>query len=543
MHLIVIVDELVEVDPPAEAAQRRVDYVGIAICSLGAMLSLSLGYYELLRPGVLHNILEYDDGVWFGSAVRMAHGAVPYRDFSLVQPPGVPVVLMPIALLSRAIGTRNGFALARLSVPVVQAISVFLCGWLLRHRSRAAAVVACTVFAVFPTAIITEDTVMLEPFCVLGCMAGLVAVFQGDRLTSSTRRLLIAGGFFGLAGSMKAFAVAPFAVVVAALLLTRERRDRRRAIPFVVGAGAVFTLVCGVFFLASPRNFVRDVISTQLSRSGSYMVSSWSRLLNLLGLPDKIGMSVHNQMMLSIEVAVACAVVILAGYGTTAFRRRPGGAVGAHSRVRDRDPAALVPLVTQLDATVFVMAIATALFLVQPSSFFYHYAAFFAPFLALVLGLGAGRLSPYVSPLLAVGALIVGTAHAVNFVDTKTGGLGAGSSLFEQTIPPGACVLTDDPAYLLLANRFTSSGTCSPMVDAYGTTLARDGGIPGDWAQLVGAPTVQYWYRQLQQAQYLHLQFGLTPHSIPWNDELVGYVKQHFVLVPQSPIYKRQPSG
>jgi hypothetical protein len=169
-------------------------------------------------------------------------------------------------------------------------------------------------------------------------------------------------------------------------------------------------------------------------------------------------MSAHNQMVLAIEVSSACAVVLLAGLGTAVFQRRPVGPVGRHSRAKDPE---VVPLVTQLDATVFVIAIATALFLVQPSSFFYHYAAFFAPFLALVLGLGVGRLSPFVSPLLAIGALVVGTAHAVNFVDTKTAGLEAGSSLFEHTIPSGACVLSDDPAYLLLANRFTASGSCS----------------------------------------------------------------------------------
>ena len=48
--------------------------------------------------------------MWFGAAVRLADGACPYRDFVLDQPPGVPLLLTPVALLSHLFGTAGALA-------------------------------------------------------------------------------------------------------------------------------------------------------------------------------------------------------------------------------------------------------------------------------------------------------------------------------------------------------------------------------------------------------------------------------------------------
>jgi hypothetical protein len=47
-------------------------------------------YYQATRPGFLFGVNEYDDGPYFGSAVRLVHGTLDYRDFILVQPPCYP---------------------------------------------------------------------------------------------------------------------------------------------------------------------------------------------------------------------------------------------------------------------------------------------------------------------------------------------------------------------------------------------------------------------------------------------------------------------
>ena len=85
----------------------------VPVIALAAAFSLAIGWYELLGMGEWHQYLEYDDGVWFGTAVRLAHGVLPYRSFVDDQPPGVPVLMLPFALWSRSVGTRTAFAWAR----------------------------------------------------------------------------------------------------------------------------------------------------------------------------------------------------------------------------------------------------------------------------------------------------------------------------------------------------------------------------------------------------------------------------------------------
>jgi len=53
---------------------------------------------QLSRPGHLSAFTQYDDGVYFGNALRLVHGAIAYRDFAMVQPPGSMLLLTPVAL-------------------------------------------------------------------------------------------------------------------------------------------------------------------------------------------------------------------------------------------------------------------------------------------------------------------------------------------------------------------------------------------------------------------------------------------------------------
>ncbi len=58
-----------------------------------ALISLSLGVFEL-RPAGACGILEFDDGVWFGAAVRLAgRGALRTADLSSTSHPGCPAPL------------------------------------------------------------------------------------------------------------------------------------------------------------------------------------------------------------------------------------------------------------------------------------------------------------------------------------------------------------------------------------------------------------------------------------------------------------------
>ena len=67
-----------------------------------------------------------------------------------------------------------------------------LAGLLVRHRGLLAVTVACGILAVYPDSVQAAHTVLLEPWLVLFCLLGALAVFDGDRLASSRR--LVWGG-------------------------------------------------------------------------------------------------------------------------------------------------------------------------------------------------------------------------------------------------------------------------------------------------------------------------------------------------------------
>jgi Dolichyl-phosphate-mannose-protein mannosyltransferase len=75
--------------------------------------------------------------------------------------------------------------------------AVVLAGFLVRHRGALAVLLTGGIIAIYPVAAVSSRTVLLEPWLVLFCLAGAVAVFDGDRLTSRTRRLAWGGAAFG----------------------------------------------------------------------------------------------------------------------------------------------------------------------------------------------------------------------------------------------------------------------------------------------------------------------------------------------------------
>src|SRR5256714_15567123 len=77
------------------------------IIAVTSLIAMALSVYQLTRPGMLFGLTEYDDGVYFGSAIRLVNGALPYRDFVLGHPPGFELLASPVALVSRGSRTRD----------------------------------------------------------------------------------------------------------------------------------------------------------------------------------------------------------------------------------------------------------------------------------------------------------------------------------------------------------------------------------------------------------------------------------------------------
>ena len=74
------------------------------------LLSLGLSLWQLTQPGYID---FYDSGVYFAAAFHLIAGALPYRDFTFVQPPGIVLLLSPVALVGRIFGTHDGFIVGR----------------------------------------------------------------------------------------------------------------------------------------------------------------------------------------------------------------------------------------------------------------------------------------------------------------------------------------------------------------------------------------------------------------------------------------------
>ncbi len=511
---------------PGDAAAPRswgTPGVRAAIIST-SVIALALRLWILFVPGLM-SVTQYDDGPYFGSAVRLIHGVLPYRDYAFVQPPGITELMSPAALESYLGGTAWALVIARFLCVFAGTAAVVLAGFLVRHRGALAVMLTGGIIAIYPAAAASARTVLLEPWLVLFCLAGAVAVFDGDRLTSRTRRLLWGGAAFGFGGAIKVWAIVPVLVIVVLCL-----PQVRRAAVFAGGVAAGFLIPVLPFVIASPARFYDDVVVAQLARIGN-RTAAWKRFNSMLGTPKVL--SPTTVVVLAITVV---AVVIAAQI--------------AASLVTRRSPA-------PLDWFALVSAALIVAMFLWPPYYAAHYTAFLGPFLALSLALPVARLAegltarrvtgdqpeapdqPTARPatpwlatagLVVLGLAVLAAAAAQAAPPTSQTRRFDVPTVTLRQIPKGSCVLTDSAVYLLVADRFTSDlPGCSQMVDSLGTDLALgDGRRPGSGAGRVPAVS-QAWRQAFSNAGWVLL----TPKSsvrIPWNPALLAYFHSHFRL-------------
>jgi hypothetical protein len=238
--------------------------------------------YQLSRPGYLLGVTEYDDGVLFGNALRLASGVVPYRDFAMVQPPGSALLMVPVALLAKVTGTAWGLAVARILTVCADTANVVLLGVLVRHRGPVTAGVACGLYAVYPDALVAAHTFLLEPWLNLCCLAAAALIFDGDRLAAAdTRRLALGGAVFGFAVAVKIWALVPLAV--AGLVTLASTRRARPALTLAGGAAAGLGVPLAPFAVLAPGGLARGVLVGQLVRNASGGRDLTGRLAELAG--------------------------------------------------------------------------------------------------------------------------------------------------------------------------------------------------------------------------------------------------------------------
>ena len=520
--------------PPSEhGAARRVRDATMRVVSSSFAMALGCGVLAtaivlvtLAQPGALHGVTQYDDGVYYGAAAQLSRGVLPYRDFTLVQPPGIAVLLAPIAFLTHGAGSGVGLGVARVLTALVTGLDAFLAAFVLRHRGRTASAIGGLGLAIYPAGFFADRTVLLEPYLV-ACLLGATALAFSEGRLSGPGRLALAGACFGVGGAIKAWAVLPF-VCLALLALGRhgERGGLRRAVlPLIAGCAVGFGALCGPFFALAPARFVHDVIVTQLSRSApQHLVAN--RLDVLTGLHGIAGISPQG---IAVPLLVAAAFLAVAGWASI------WPALQDRSAVEER---------------YFLLATATAVAAVLAAPDFYdHYGAFPAAFAALVAGCVAGRarraLARFATPrrrlarrlplaaaacvVILVAALVVGE---IDFDVAATKGAGNPALAIDTAIPPGACAISDAPILLVSANRYLANRPgCPAVVDPEGTLLALSAGRPRPASPAKVPGLAAIWHRWLARSEFF-VESGTDVRRVPWTPGLATWFAHRFIRLP-----------
>ncbi len=491
------------------------------VIAVATLLALVLRFYQLSRPGYLLGVNEYDDGPYFGSAVRLINGALPYRDFLIVQPPGITLLMLPAALLSKVTGTAWGMAVARILTSLAGAAAVALAGLLVRHRGVLATVIVCGISAVYPDSVQAAKTLLVEPWLVLFCLIGALAVFDRDHLAHSGRRIFWGGVAFGFGGAVEPWAIFP--VIVMALLCLRW--PRRLAL-YVTGVAAGFLIPVVPFAALAPSKFYQATIIAQIGgRADAARVAVWPRIQALTGLADLS----HSTHLIDAVAAVLIAGFVLGGLGLGLLLTR-------------RLPPALD--LFAVGSTVLVVAA-----FLWPTQFHYHFGAFLAPFLGMAIGLTASTLMP--DPGSAPGgdwtlpaAVRWGAAGAAALAILIMAGYQYGwergqvahlplsvTARAQRLIPPGACLLADEMSFAVMTNRLTSDVPgCSLLLDSTGTNYALSHGRDPETGAARYAKLDAVWTYAFDHAQYVWLS-GLNKHRVAWTPQLTSYFNSHFTRI------------
>ncbi|HEX8509874.1 MAG TPA: hypothetical protein VF635_10320 [Propionibacteriaceae bacterium] len=391
-----------------------------------ALVAFLARLLPVLSSGGLQAIHHYDASVYFGSAVALLHGRLPYRDYLMLHPPGITVALIPFAGLTFLVGDAHAVAVARLAWMGLGAVNALLVGRILVPVGRWPAACAALLYAFSYPAVTIEQATRLEGLAA-ACLLGALALLSRGRSSAdlTTRSVVIAGALLGFSMSTKVWGVVPFVVVALYLLGTA---GLRRAALLTLGAAVSGSVVCLPFLLAAPALMWRYVVTDQLGR-GTSSASVSTRLVDITGMGVSVDL-VEPFTKAALVVAAAGLVV---------------GAVLAWRVVEARLSVLLLP-------PLVLMLLATP-------SWFPHYAGLTAGPLAVLAGAAvstlpdlagrAGRLLRVLGTA-ALAAVLLGTALQLR--DAQFGRRFEAQQVRDVVAALPGCVTADDPSTLLALN-------------------------------------------------------------------------------------------
>lgn len=422
---------------------RRAVLLGVVVFAV----AFSARLLPLARGGGLFGIGGYDDGVYFGSALGLVNGLMPYRDFVMLHPPGVTLALAPSAALSYLTSDATAFAVARMGMMVLGAVNAVLVMRLLYPVGLMAATAGGLFFGLYYPAALVERKTLLEGFanlCLLISLLILARLYKRLELTSGLA--LAAGVPLGVAASIKIWGVVAIIAVVAYVWATKRGRA---ALLVALGAAVGGSAVYLPFFVSAPSNMWRMVVLDQVGRPDTDL--GYLRRLNALtGLTP---FRLVEKAPALILFATGCVVLA----------------------------AVLACAVSKARLPVTLLAAMGTVMMATPS-FFTHYAAAIAVPMALVIGAAVGVASTWLAHRrrsFAVAAAVAGLAillglalpHAILTVDRPF----PARELSRSTATVSGCVTSDEPTTLIeldLISQNIDRG-CSFVIDLGGLAYDR----------------------------------------------------------------------
>lgn len=531
-------------DAPSVPQRRRIPSLGtiglifVALCAFGT--GSGIVFHNLATGHALFGLTEYDDGVYFGTAMHFVAGQLPYRSFVFVQPPGIAILLAPVALIVGPGDPRLGLAIARVLTGTFVGLDALLIVIILRHKGLIAAFTGGMLFAIYPPGYSADRTLMLEPFYVFFCLLSVALAFREGKLASD-RRLFYAGLALGFAGAIKLFAGA----IVAAFFVVLIWRHRRALRQLAIGAFFGFVVPCLPFFIGAPHGFIQDVFGSQLGRTTAIPTPFWKRIATLVGLmnvatPSDLPLNASSP--LPWIGASLLTVISVMGTAIPALRRRA----------------------TTLTWFAFFGAWLAFAMVCVPQQFYTHYASLSVAFFAIVVGGAVGSLVAGVRTLLArrsedggpnaaqlakrrrlarafgwIGALTVaaGCATVITIETTYQASrivhFGDPGRSLDKSIPKGSCVVSDATILLVIANRMNFSSSCPVMVDSTGTWLAYDAlhSPQRNRKEPKDPKLVALWQGVFSHTEYAVFA-GSNAFRVPFTPQLSQWFNNHFMRVP-----------
>lgn len=424
--------------------QRRLRICAAVVFAVALVFRLGV----ILRKGGIHGIMGYDCGVYFAGADALLHGRLPYRDFTMVHPPGITLTVAPFAALTNVMTDWHAFVVATLAFCLIGATNAVLVVRVCLRLGIAprGAFVAGLFYAAWYGSISAEFQVKLEPLGNLLLLCGLLALLR-DQRRSTRWSAVLAGAIVGLPMAVKIWWVIP--VVLIGVWHGMRRHSVRATGAVLLGAAASVAAVCLPFFLADPSGMWQSVISGQLGRPATVPIVG--RLAALSTVPDLLTHLTSWQRSLAALAFVAflCGAAAFAWWGSRRAR--------------------FLVLITLVQLGVLLAA----------PSWFAYYSDYLAVGLAVTIGAAAvapRREHLARTPATAVTALVLVITTLVTIAGTEAAVRYPGAAALTRAVRNERCVMSNTPTVLIRLDALSRglAAGCPNWIDVSGRDMGPD---------------------------------------------------------------------